>query len=251
MKYFVFSDVHGDCNALMKAVKEYGYQPENSNHTLVSCGDNFGRADTGEGSKGIFDYLTSPIHKNPPVCLMGNHELILKDILFKRFLSVTDIANGEHKTVYSFLGMKPEEQELTAYDIDYVSRSNLMNWLLSRPYYFETDNYIFLHGFLPFDWESTQFITDNFDKVSEELWKNACWSQTPAMIDAFSTFYPDGIDKRIVFGHWHNQQLREVFEPIVDYENRHSIWKNEKLKLVGLDCCTVLSHRVEMLVVED
>ncbi|MGN0813553.1 MAG: metallophosphoesterase [Candidatus Coproplasma sp.] len=251
MKYFVFSDAHGDYNALMKAVKEYGYQPWNSNHTLISCGDNFGRAQTGEGSKGIYDYLISPIHKNPPVCLMGNHELILIDILFKRSISVVDIQNGEHLTLYSFLNMNPEEQELTAYAIDCVSRSNLMDWLIDRPYFFETPHYLFLHGFLPFDWNETQFITENFANVGKELWDNACWSQTPTMIERFALEFPGGLKKRIVFGHWHNSDLRISFEPVINYETRHSIWRNDKLKLIGLDNCTVLSHKIEMLVIED
>lgn len=251
MKYFVFSDAHGDCDALMNAVEKHGYRPENGGHTLVSCGDNFGRAERGKGSRGIFDYLTSPVHKNPPICLMGNHELILKDILFKRSLSATDIANGEHKTVYSFLGKDPEERELTAYDIDVLSRGAVMDWLLSRPYYFETDKYIFVHGFLPFDTDKLQFITDNFNLADEELWKSASWAQTPLMIQKFAQDFPDGLDKTVVFGHWHNAQLREAFEPVVNYETRHSIWRNEKLKLIGLDCCTILSRKVEMLVVED
>ncbi|MGN1373248.1 MAG: metallophosphoesterase [Candidatus Coproplasma sp.] len=251
MKYFAFSDAHGDYNALMEAVKEYGYQPENPDHTLISCGDNFGRAETGEGSRGIYEYLTSPIHKNPPVCLMGNHELILINILLKRSISAVDIQNGEHKTLYSFLDMNPEEVELTPYAIDCVSRSSVTDWLLDRPFWFETANYIFLHGFLPFDWEQTQFITENLASVSREVWENSCWAQTPTMIDAFKTFFPDGLKKWIVFGHWHNVELRKKYEQIVNYETRHSIWKDGKLKLIGLDNCTILSHKIEMLVIDD
>lgn len=251
MKYFIFSDAHGDYKALMKAVKEYGYQPENENHTLISCGDNFGRADTGEGSKGIYEYLTSEFHKNPPICLMGNHELILKNILLKRSLSVVDIQNGEHLTLYSFLGMKPDEVELNPYAIDYVSKSSVTDWLLNRPFYFETEHYIFLHGFLPFDWENTQFITQNLADVSKKLWEEACWSQTPAMIEVFKTYFPQGLYKWVVFGHWHAYDLRIAFGSEIKRENEDSIWQNEKLKLIGLDNCTVLSHRIEMLVIDD
>lgn len=251
MKYFVFSDAHGDYGALMTAVEEYGYQPENCNHTLISCGDNFGRAETGKGSKGVFDYLTSPVHINPPICLIGNHELILMDILFRRSISVNDINNGEHKTVYSFLGKNSETEGLTAYDIDVLSRGELMDWLLVRPYYFETNNFIFLHGFLPFDMDKLRFITGNLAEVNEELWKNASWAQTPIMIKKFAQDFPEGLDKTIVFGHWHNAQLREAFEPVINKEASHGIWKNEKLKLCGLDCCTIVSKKIEMLVVED
>ncbi len=257
MKYFVFSDAHGDYDALMEAVKSYGYEADNENHTLISCGDNFGRADRGKGSKGIYEYLTSPVHKNKPICLMGNHELILINILFKRYISANDIFNGEDKTVLSFLGKNPETDGATQYEIDLVSRSEVMDWLLSLPYYFETEHDIFLHGFLPFDRERLKLITENLSSVDEDKWKSACWSETPAMIYKLFSQCPqglyacDGKEKWIVFGHWHNAQLKYRFDKEIDKSTINSVWRNDMLHLYGLDCCTFESHKVEMLVVED
>lgn len=249
MKYFVFSDAHGDYDALTRAVREYGYDPDNENHRLISCGDNFGRAETGKGSRGVFAYLTSPAHKNRPICLMGNHELILQDILFRRSLSLVDISNGEHRTVSSFIGK--EVDEVTVYDLDDLSRSDLMSWLLSRPYYFETEKYIFLHGFLPFDYEKLRFTTDGLSEVGEQAWRAACWAKTPLMIARFAQDYPHGLNKTIVFGHWDNFSLRESFGAGTGGGSGDSIWRNETLGLCGLDCCTAVGHRIEMLTVED
>jgi serine/threonine protein phosphatase 1 len=249
MKYFAFSDVHGDYDALMRAVAEYGYEPQNPNHTLLSCGDNFGRAETGKGSKGIYAYLTSAEHKNKPICLTGNHELILKDILFRRGITVTDIFNGEDKTVYSFLG-KSGDADVTAYEIDELSRSPLMDWLLSLPYYFETKNHIFLHGFLPYDYEMMRFYPD-LSKAENSDWVAACWAQTPTMIEKFVQEYPRGMEKTVVFGHWHNAQLKRAFDETVDKNTLHSLWRRADLRLCGLDCCAYLSHKIEMLVVEE
>lgn len=251
MKYFVFSDAHGDYDALMEAVKCYGYEEDNENHTLISCGDNFGRADSGKGSKGIYDYLTSSAHKNKPICLMGNHELILKEILFRRKLTATDIFNGENKTICSFLGKNAETDEITAYDIDALSRSELMEWILSLPNYFETPSYIFLHGFLPFDYATLKFLTDGLSAVGEEHWSSACWSLTPQMIMKFAEVFPNGLSKTVVFGHWHNSDLHKQFDAERVGTKNDGIWKNEKLRLCGLDCCTFFSHRVEMFMVED
>ncbi len=255
MKYFAFSDVHGDYDALMQAVKEYGYDPENENHTLVSCGDNFGRADRGEGSKGVYTYLTQGKHKNMPVCLKGNHELILQKMLFSRELSTLDIRNGEHRTVYSFLGRKQAEMDyISYYDLNRLAHSPLMDWLLDLPYCFETDHYIFLHGFLP-QYPNGSYITKNLESADEEAWQTACWAQTPLHILKFPQSYPaglqakDGTPKWVVFGHWMNRELRRVLERAQDVDD--SLWKNERLHLCGLDTCTYASHRVEMLVVED
>ena len=128
-----------------------------------------------------------------------------------------------------------------------------MDWILNRPYCFETKNYIFVHGFLPFDYETLRPLTDDLSEVEEEHWKSACFAQTPQMITKFAQYYPDGLDKTIVFGHWHNSQLRKQFDEAktADKEALNSIWKNEKLRLCGLDCCTFVSHKIEMLVVED
>lgn len=252
-----FSDAHGDYEALIFAVKKYGYQLENINHTLISLGDNFGRADRGAGSKGIYEYLTSSKHRNEPICITGNHELILRSILFKRDLSISDVFNGENKSIYSFLGKNLENDAVTPYDIDVLSRSPLMDWLLSLPYYFETRHFIFLHGFLPFDYNNLNIITDEVVNVSEETWQSASWCNIPLMIRKFEQqchtglYAPDGKIKNAAFGHWHSKQLRDCFGQDEDSIDVDSIWENEQLGLCCLDCCTVYSERIEMLVVDD
>lgn len=257
MKYFVFSDVHGDYEALMRAVAEYGYNADNAGHTLVSCGDNFGRAQTqyGKGSKEVFEYLTSAEHKNAPVCIKGNHELILKNIIAKRRISLDDINNGEGATVCSFLGREQPQDRLdisiSMYDAYFLQKSPLYEWLLNSPYYFETNNYIFVHGFLPYDFaEEKKFFVENFAKVEESVWVDACCNDAlPLLIRKFETDFPQGVGKTVVFGHCHNSTLRKSFPDGCADEN--SVWKNERLKLIGLDCNTALTHRIEMIVVED
>lgn len=257
MKYFVFSDAHGDFEALMRAVEKYGYQPDCAGHTLVSCGDNFGRAQrqAGGGSKEIFEYLTSTEHKNPPVCIKGNHELILKDIITKRRITADDISNGEGATVCSFLcRQQPQDMHdltISTYDAYTLIKSPLYDWLLSIPYYFETERYIFVHGFLPYDFvESKKFFVHDFGAVEENIWQDACRNEAlPAIIKKFEMDYPSGIGKSIVFGHCHNSTLNKYFPCGAQDEN--SVWKNERLKLIGLDCNTVVTHRVEMIVIED
>jgi len=38
-KFFVFSDVHGFYKELMKALDDKGFDMENPNHYIISCGD--------------------------------------------------------------------------------------------------------------------------------------------------------------------------------------------------------------------
>ena len=42
-KFFVISDVHGFYNEMREALDEAGFDPNNENHLLISCGDNWDR----------------------------------------------------------------------------------------------------------------------------------------------------------------------------------------------------------------
>ena len=42
-KFFVVSDVHGFYDELLNALDDAGFDSENTDHYLISCGDNFDR----------------------------------------------------------------------------------------------------------------------------------------------------------------------------------------------------------------
>lgn len=254
MKYFVFSDVHGDYDALMEAIASAGYDATSGEHTLVSCGDNFGRSETGKGSKGVYEYLTSLEHRNRPVCLRGNHECILRDMILRGVVSELDIYNGEDKTVRSMLSLS-EKSLITSFHLGLLGQSSVFEWLLSLHDCFETEHHLFLHGFLPRAWADGPFVTADLHRVSPYAWYQACWADTPKELAEFRRRHPNGLTARdgtrkwLVFGHCGNDILR--YEQTKTYAGDYSLWREDELGVYGLDGGTYYSHKLPMLVIED
>lgn len=249
MKYFIVGDVHGCLYSLKTALDEAGFDRENKDHTLVSLGDNF---DRGGLSKGVFKFLTTLPRA---ICLKGNHELILEEVFDRGHLTNLDIYNGALSTVASFAGMSKTmvcymQEEAVEMASHYPK---LAQWLLSRPYYFETKNYIFTHGWLP-----RSYYDDNrLANISAADWKEATWCNTEdEIINHRQQVSANGVDsyKTVVIGHWHTYRLRERFDNIVvkkAEKKNHSIWADDKYKIIAVDGCTPTSKEVNVLVVED
>lgn len=145
--------------------------------------------------------------------------------------------------------------------------------------YYETNNYIFTHSFIPvkakagslsqlFGYDIADACDSEYDpdwrKLSRAEWeaKQARWGNPwkQAYYDLNKT------GKYIVCGHWHtsdfyNSDLEEklMYEEITEEEfekrqlsrDNNPIYSNSKTKLIGLDACTVLSYRVNVLVLNE
>lgn len=250
MRYFVFSDPHGDFEALITAITDMGYDPSNPQHILVGCGDYFGRASKEKSDcVNIWNYLNSTHHTNRPVCLRGNHESIILDIVDRDCLNSTDIYNGEHKTLASFINASEEQMK---FDIclqhDAIKQMNevgFVDWLKGLPWYFETKNYLFVHGFVPMKY----FVNGgDLSAFGDYDWYRASWSRVPDDISAVDSLGCKQ-SKTLVFGHWRAKDLRRKFLLLVDDDGE--IYVDKGRGLIGLDTTTVISHKVGCIVLED
>lgn len=230
MKYFVFGDVHGDYSSLMKAIKNSGYDCNNKNHQIISLGDNFGRAERDLGSAGIWHYLTSEEHINKPICIRGNHETILLRILQRGFFYRTDILNGEHLTIKSFANCSLEDAVYNPEAINKVRKLNLEYWIKQMPWYYETEHFIFVHG-----WVAKE----------NECWEDATWSHSLNKYkNLVMQFEP--MNKMMIAGHWTTSD----FWNLIGIRS-NDIFYDKEYNVCFLDTCTVLTHKVNILVVED
>lgn len=257
--YFIFSDVHGDYDALVRALKIRQYDPANSYHQLVSLGDNFGRSDTSyncSGSRLVYEYLTSKTHKNKPKCLMGNHEDILLKAIDRGYLTNTDFYNGEHKTVASFAGVTA--QDVLTFNSDLGTRSayferlkqsGVYDWMKGLSFYCDIDdNFRCFHGWQPLT--SGGRILKHPDAAGRVRWIEATWANLEDEIWNFRYLYPNGWDKTLVFGHWGTYRLRNY---VWDDGNpdKFGIWWSPNFKLVGIDGSTYTTHKLNILVIEN
>lgn len=255
MKYFVFADPHGDYEALLSILNENGYDKANPNHQLIGLGDYFGRAAQSKlDCVNIWKYLKSDKHVNKPICLRGNHESILIEAIHRRGLTETDILNGEHNTFASFADVYPNQIKYDCQRQFEVCKRmfncGFVSWLESLPWYYETNNYVFVHGFVPVSY----FSGTSLQELRSYDWNSLSWAKTPDFIRAMDEM-PNILERRaagktIVFGHWRAKELNEKF--LYKWEPEDGdIYFDEERKLIGLDCTTVLSHKVGCIVLED
>lgn len=259
-KYFIVSDVHGEYDALIEALREAGYESKNPKHKLISCGDSF---DRGPDSRKIYQFLGD----TNAIAIKGNHDVMFEEFLDKgmdgEFVLFNILHNGLGATIASFGSMR--ERDFTPTLLDSVSsrlrNSRLHRWVKNMPLYFETENFIFCHaGVDPrvANWKNTD---ENF----------MLWDIEYSHRDVPNT------NKIVVIGHHHAFRVRENAEnsdkrgdgwcnsgtntyscmfngkPIMVHtygntdENAPFFYYNK----IAIDGCSNLTKKVNVLVIED
>lgn len=258
-KYFIFSDVHGEFDALAEALKEAGYDSSNKTHKLVSLGDDF---DRGPSSKEVYKLLANT-NQSRTICVKGNHDVMFQEYLEKgmdgEFVFFNILHNGLGETIKSFTGMPDNMFTPTA--LDEVKRhigSSVLNWLKAKPLYYETENFIFVHAginpklsdwrqtdehYMLWDIEDSHIPCNNTNKFVVIGHHHAAKVRANAKDFGLDEM---NIDRVSYYSHTDGKQRRMVAFGNTD-ENRVFITGNK----IAIDGLTNLTHKVNVLVVED
>ena len=157
MKYYVVADPHGFYLYLRQALEEAGFFEDNEPHKLIVCGDVL---DRGEESAEIVDFLLELASKDMLILVKGNHEDLFVQCLMDIAKGyVVDIASGcsyhyRNRTWHSILQLtKMKEKTAVDFSGSLVTKARNTRFYrellpLCRDYY-ETDNYVFCHGWIP------------------------------------------------------------------------------------------------------
>lgn len=277
---YVVADIHGFYDELVECLNKSGYNENDNNNLLIDCGDFF---DRGEQAVEIYKYYKRLTDEGKAIILRGNHTTFLEEFLEGKDCSFNYAHNGFNKTLDSFLGeasswhiflkyvntMKEEAKEKfgervepildDTYSVpsevifgiyqDYAREKinrdypELLEWLHNRPYYYETENYIFTHASIDGeckDWHNPEFTPYDFWSP----WEYLTWD------DGY--FYNKEIkntNKTIVVGHYHTDGIREKFNIINDGTNK--ILRSSDGRKIFIDTCTPLTHRVNVLTIEN
>ena len=128
-RILVIGDIHGTLDKLQMLMASINWDPEDD--TLIFIGD---YVDRGPDSAGVIDHLLGLMQWSENIiCLRGNHEQLLLDFLEGRNVQ-TFLYNGGQETIDSYGGPDggiPESH---------------YEFLQSTPFYYETDEYIFVHA---------------------------------------------------------------------------------------------------------
>lgn len=233
-KLFVISDVHGFYDEMKAALDKAGFDPNNEEHWLISCGDNL---DRGHQPQEVIDYLMSLERK---VLIRGNHESLLLDCLQRRYPYGYDYSNGTAQTI---MDLAPDVYTfLDACDIAYHKTREFIYNMVD---YFETENYIFVHSWIPLNRDDATFNPD-WRNASYKDWEDSRWYNPYQLAE--QRLLPD---KTLVFGHWHTSWPRHCYEgkPEFGEGSDFSIYYGDGY--IGIDGCCAYTHRVNVLVIED
>lgn len=137
-KFFIMSDIHGFYDEMKSALDEAGFDSDNEEHWIITCGDHF---DRGPKPAEVMRYL-----KNIPrtILVKGNHEQLLMDCIDRGYALSHDWHNGTAQTIID-LAPSAEAFDL-ACSTAYWRVKDFMDIMVD---YAETKNYIFVHSWVP------------------------------------------------------------------------------------------------------
>ena len=256
MKYYVTADVHGYFTELKTALTNLGFFEDTEPHKLIICGDLF---DRGSEALQLQEFLLDLMAKDQLILIRGNHE----DLAMGLFNDWDNnschmeiyYADGTLDTVRQLTGMRlgqlllnSEEAKEAFSKTPYVQR--LVPAMLD---YFETPNYIFTHGWIPClvikeGNKTFHFPNADWRTASKDAWDRARWCN--GMKAAHNGIVEPG--KTIVCGHWHTSYGHCHYEHDGgEFDNNPNFNPYYGDDIIALDACTILSGKVNCIVIED
>ena len=260
MRYYVVADPHGYYTYLVEALKEKGYFEDKEPHKLIICGDIF---DRGEEAKEMEKFVLDLIKKDQVILIRGNHEDLALDYIVKFYdydkwglKTSHHYSNGTVDTFFQLTGMNIYDMELLPHKaLDLIIKTDYVTKILPKMVnYYETEHYIFVHGWIPcnasgYGGRATSFeYAKDWRQADVDDWGYARWYN--GMLAASQGVIEP--NKTIVCGHWHcsygHAKLEgkgTEFGPTADFT------PYEAKGIIALDGCTYESHKVNCIVIED
>ena len=234
-KLFVVSDIHGHYTFLKDALNEAGFDNDNPEHLLICCGDYF---DRGRENLDVLKFFERLKHK---VLIRGNHEDLLLKLLQTGKVLPHNYINGTMQTLTEFFGkysINPIDDS-----IDFSGKTRMVDrvceFIDETVNYFETENYVFVHGWLP---EKIK-ASEELQRVNDNAWEQARWIKWTEKYDGDRPL----AEKTLICGHMPTFYAKK-FDKDRDNNNSDIFYGNG---LIAIDAGTFDSKRVNVLVLED
>lgn len=238
-KLFCISDVHGYYRKMRYALNEAGFDPNDESHWLIVCGDLW---DRGDSPFEVMKYIRSLPRK---VIIRGNHEDLFEQCCDRGEAWSHDFSNGTYKTICRLGDI---EKGYTFAECCQRAEVKTRAFRESMVDYFETQNYIFVHAWVPLYYLKGNNYTkmENWREANDLQWFDARWGNP-------FEFAEQGLlpDKTLVFGHWH------CSTGWAELEGRNEFGEDAKFDpfygdgFIGIDSCVAHSGKVNCIVLED
>lgn len=257
MKYFAVADIHGFYTPLLTALEKAGYFAEKEKK-LVVCGDLF---DRGGEAENLQSFLCDLLEKDEVILIRGNHEDLCEELVshaerwFREgIVSSHHFRNGTVDTVLQLTGMSLYEATLFPTRLrDLMRETPYFRTLLpAMRDYFETEHYLFTHGYLPcYSYGERKYrrylLREDWKNSTLEEWREARWFNGMAAAACGAR-----AEKTVICGHFHTSYGHAVLEgkgsefgedaDFTPYRGE-GVW--------AIDGCTAFSNMVNCIVVEE
>lgn len=249
MKIFAVSDIHSFFTIFHDELKKKGFEENNPNHLLIICGDCF---DRGRETVELLEYLNKLDNK---VIVKGNHESLIEEVWRRGGCRGHDLNNGTMTTIqdvfYKYSNIEP-------YEPIKVSEKILKPFIDKMVPYFETRNYVFVHGWIPMKYDTSKPFAEYSDPtLFDENWRDGDWEQA-AWFNGIKQANSGIIipDKTIVCGHWHcswGWHLKSIkTDHWISQFDDNARWDPYVADgIIAIDRCTAHTNECNVLVLED
>lgn len=254
MKYYVVADVHGFFTILKETLTEKGFFDDREPHKLIVCGDLF---DRGEEAVALQAFILELMEKDEVILIKGNHEELLLDMLHAwyrgSYLEGHHNSNGTVDTVLQLTNIGALDYPIDIY-YKMMETPFIQKILPAMVNYFETERYIFVHGWIPCEWirqnayAGTYFAIEHWREADEKQWRLARWiNGMDAVHDGVTE-----VGKTIVCGHWYCSYGHSRYEGNGNEFGEKAEYSPYYGKgIIAIDACTVCSKKINCIVVED
>ena len=248
MKYYITSDVHGFYDELRTALQASGYFEDTTPHKLVILGDLF---DRGSQVKELQAFVLDLMERDEIILIRGNHE-----DLFEEFATVDQgasyshhIMNGTYETALLLTGYSIENGMDNLGFAEAIRETDFFKRIIpSMKPYFETDNYIFTHGWIPCIRERNGSYSyySTWRDASADEWAAARW------INGMDAAHQAPAEKTVVCGHWHASYGHRRYEgSCYEYGSDADFSPYYGPGVIAIDASVSLSKKLNVIVIED
>ena len=257
MKYYVVSDIHSYYDPLIHVLTKHGFFTDTLAHKLIICGDLF---DRGKQAKQLQTFILELMEKDEVILIKGNHEDLLLDLINhwnnNLWTAPYNITNGTTSTIMQLTDTTYDDLDVNTNQVlaKLLKTPTLQRIIPSMVNYFETQNYIFVHGWIPCHTSKYGLNTNHY--TYDPNWRNANkfqWDQARWIngMDAWANLVKEN-DKTIVCGHWHASYGHKHFHANGDeFGDTAQFSPFIDKGIIALDACCAYSNTINCIVIND
>lgn len=260
MKYYVVTDIHSHLDILIRALEEKGYFSDTGAHKLIICGDLF---DRGAQAKRLQNFILELMARDEVILIRGNHEDLFCEMItnletYFPYIEYTHhYQNGTFNTALLLTQMNKHDAQASPDTLrECVNKTPFMSKILPAMVdFFETEHYIFVHGWIPcdvvrvgIDEKKRYFTAQKWRQAGKKAWQSARW------INGMEAWSCGAVErgKTIVCGHFHTSWGHSRID------GKCTEWGNDAIfepfvrdGIIALDACTAHTKQINVLVIED